>query len=221
MTPSTMPSNYLFAMIRNLREHEHILLYGNVLTITTPDETAVIDYLMEEYNREKTNYPEQAPDYDSEAALWGAKIIYLAAQLIIYRKDKVEQLEQTFPLSPSNLSPASILSADLCLRFLPFLIDQLKDIDTEDGLIRILEEKLTQFHYSGIGYALALNELNFEPFSLNPCLKQLYTNRIIAQKSLRLAAHPGCNSWINNSLGIYAKVLWPNFETAQTVHEQY
>lgn len=221
MTPSTMPSNYFLAMIRNLREHEHILLFGNLLTITPQDEATVIDYLRQEYNREKTNYPGQAPDYDPAAALWGAKIIYLTAQLIIYRKDKIEHLQHIFPLSPLDPNPTSILSADLCLRFLPHLIEQLKNIDPEDELISILEEILNQFHYSGIGYALTINNLNFESFSLNPCLKQLYTNRIITQQALNLAVHPLCNFWISSSLGIYAKTLWTNFELAPTLHEQY
>jgi hypothetical protein len=101
-----------------------------------------------------------------------------------------------------------MVSADLCLRFIPDILVQLKLIDPEDGLIGVLENFLVTWHYSGISYALDIQMLNFEQIIANPSLKQLYIDRVIHHKRMDLAKHADLSEGVKSSLSIFADLFW-------------
>ncbi len=206
-------------MIQNLRRHEEVVLYGDILDITENEKRDVTEFLKKEYEAETLNYPYQAPLYDNEAALWAAGTIYTAAQLMLYRKHKEPDLFTLLPEFPARCTPSTFLSADLCLRFLPGVLFHLKQIDPEDGLIQVLENQLTQWHYSGINYPLEISRLDFELLSSDPCLRQLYVNRIIDYKNMSLAKHAACKELVKASLGMFAKEFWNDFKKSESIHE--
>ena len=107
-----------------------------------------------------------------------------------------------------SIQPSQILSADLTLRFLPIVLQQADDIDPEDPLIELIEQVLTLWHYSSIGYLLKEEDLDFESILKNPCLLQLYTNRVIEKKADDLAQKPQLQKHIKASLGDYKELLW-------------
>lgn len=214
-----MDNNYFLQMIQNLRQNEDILLYGNILTITKNETTSVIDFLKKEYGQEALEFPFTAPEFDESAAIWAAKTVYITAQLMLYRENKAVDLPGLLPNYSGEINAAAILSADLCLRFLPNMLQQLKFIDSEDALNEILINLLQQWHYSGINYQLENSNLNFEHIITNKCLHQLYVNRIIDTKNIQLAQHAACINLVKASLGNFATKFWNNFKTETIINE--
>jgi len=87
-------------------------------------------------------------------------------------------------------------------------LDQIKVIDADDLIIQVLEGHLKQWHYSAIGYNLNPEMLNFQQILENNSLKQLYINRIIENKSKKLAELPNLNEHVKASMGNYSSYFW-------------
>ena len=208
-----MTNTYFLDMIKTLRQNEEVILYQNILTISDNEKEVVIDFLQKEYEAETLNYPFVAPPFQAVAAIWAAEIVYYSAQLILYRQNKTSELEQRFPKLESEITASTFLSVDLCFRFIPDMLNQLKLIDSEDCLIAILEKQLETFHYSGINYPLKLEESNFEIIHHNKCLQQLYLNRIVTFKNLKLAKIPSFNQALKANFGIFENDFWTGFKT--------
>ncbi|MFZ2898078.1 MAG: hypothetical protein WA004_05620 [Saprospiraceae bacterium] len=194
-----MPSPLLLT-IQHLRRQEEILLHGMLHPALEEDTTDLAAFLAEEYANEALNYPYTPPPFDREAALWGAKTLYTAAQLLLNRQHGAAELPALLPPFPHPLTEGAILSADLTLRFLPPIIAQLHRTDPDDALIPMLEEFLITWHYSGIGHALPAEKLNFEPLLGMFCLRQLYIDRVIELNNKALAAHEALSDSIKTIL---------------------
>jgi hypothetical protein len=203
--------NHFLNMIRQLRLKEEIMLYNNLLAVSLDDANAVADFLKDEFERESLDYPDSVPAFDSNAAAWAAKTVYLSAQFLLYRENNPEDLDQYLPPYTLELNASAIISADLCLRFLPSMITQLKLIDSEDSLISILENHLQCWHYSGVSYALDIEKLDFNAIASNPCLHALYSDRIVLNRKFSLAKHHLFANSVGASMGIYGAQLWKEF----------
>lgn len=167
-----------------------------------------VAYLQDIYQQEALDYPYQAPDFEAQAALWGAQLLYHAAQAILNRKATLEDLAPLFQGYAFEKTAAAVVAVDLSLRFLPDLLEKLKNINPDDGLILLLEQQLELWPYSAIGYpiqALPQEEL------ANDCLRQLYTDRIIHKKDSRLLVIPTLQQAVKASLGAYQQKIWPDF----------
>lgn len=199
-------------MISTLRQQEEVMLYGNLLATDAGEEAAVAAFLKGEYVAEADNYPHEVPAFNEAAALWAARTIYISAQLMLYRQNKGADLPALLPAYTGEMDAAAILSADLCLRFLPQMQMQLCAIDREDPLIAVLEHFLTQWHYSAVGYSLDSTELNIKAVEQSQCLRQLYANRITENKSMALARHPVFNDLIAGNIGLFEKEFWNDFK---------
>lgn len=213
-----MKTNLFLKMIQHLREKQEVMLYGNLLRVPETDLAQTLLFLSHEYKNESRDYPYNAPAFDEQAALWAAKTVYTAAQLMLYRENKSDELDQLLPACQRNIDAGAILSADICLRFLPPMLVQLKMIDAEDRLIAILEKQLHLWHYSGVNYSLNPNQLSFEVIASNPCLNQLYANRVIKHKKIKLAEVPELKNIIAGSLGMHAPQFWRDIKIE--VYEQ-
>jgi MoxR-vWA-beta-propeller ternary system domain bpX4 len=211
---------YFLKMIQTLRRNEEIIVYSNVLETDEAEHQHVIDFLAEEYRHEALNYPFDAPDFNRSAALWAATTVYVSSQLILHRESKPVDLSFALPNYAEQIDEAAILSADLCLRFLPDMIVQLKFTDSEDALIETLEGILICWHYSGINHSLPIKNLDFTiTTDVHHCLHHLYVNRIIEYKKLALALIPPFENTVKALMGIYGKDLWKEFLTETTIHE--
>lgn len=207
-------------MVQHLRQHEEVMLFGNILHIDEADAVETVAYLQEEYRTESLEYPYTAPPFDAAAALWAAKTMNMAAQLLLYRENKPDDLSSLFPPFGREIDKASMLSADLCLRFLPDTLRELKIIDSLDSLILILEDILSQWHYSGIHYPLDFSKVDLEAGLADPCMRQLYLDRIIHYKNISLAQHELFSNHISAALGLYAPDYWKEFQTEKQIHDK-
>lgn len=201
-------TNIFLEMIVNLRQNEAVLLSGKMNTISTEEEKEVAHFLLNEYKNEVIDYPFIAPEFNREAALWAAKIIYIGSNLMLYREQKEEEITAMLPPFDNEINASAMLSADLILRFLPHIIANLKLIDIEDTLIEILENHLLQWHYSAIEILKNVDEINFISVSENNCLHQLYCNRIMITKNIILAKHPLFQETIKANMGLFANEFW-------------
>ncbi|NOQ71236.1 MAG: hypothetical protein GQ574_04510 [Crocinitomix sp.] len=199
-------------MLKSLRESEEVILYQNILKISAEEKKMTTDFLQEAYTKEELNYPNKAPEFDALAAIWAAEVVYLTAQLILYRKDEIEALAELFKSDHIPVTASSMLSTDLCLRFVPDMLIELKMIDPEDQLIEVLEGIMKKWHYSAINYQQEVNDLNLDAIAANQCLKQLYLNRIVLKRNIKLAELDLFNQAIHGNLGIYQKEYWPDFK---------
>lgn len=204
-------SHYFYETIFQLRTNEEIILYDKLIYFKDDDESLVKEFLQIEFDVESINHPFSSPKYNAEAAIWAAKIVYTACQILLYRVHKTTELTALLPLFHQPITSESILSADLCLRFLPQILADAKRIDPEDPLIPHLESILIQWHYSGIGIELDLENLNFDSIFGNPCLEQLYLDRVIEKKDRKRVQLPQLHEKIRATLGNYAEIFWNEF----------
>lgn len=219
--------SYFSKTIEHLRHYEEIFLFGNLLSISKEEKENVIDLLKIEYKIESVEYPQPTPAFDEKAAFWAAKTVYIAAQLILYRETEVKDLPLFFPsFSDENrITVSQMLSADLCLRFLPAILIQAQTIDPEDELTAILEKHLMDFHYSAIGYGFRFHEKediktlishsDLELLFDDKTFLQLYADRVFEKKDLNSAFFPFVNEQLKSDFGMYSNQFWKEFELTQ------
>jgi hypothetical protein len=201
-------TDYFVQTLYTLRNKEEVVPYAYDKLIPAAQLPLATDFLEGEYDNECLHYPGKPPAFDAVAALWAAQIIYISAQLLLYRKDKEEDLPLLFPEYKGAITPAAMLSADLCLRFLPDVWQMAKNMDADDLLVEILDHYLTQWPYSAVGTAIDVTETAFELMASDPCLLQLYIDRIIARKDRAKAALPFVAPFVKAALGNFQTHFW-------------
>ncbi|TRW27318.1 hypothetical protein FMM05_01375 [Flavobacterium zepuense] len=202
------PKQPFLETLYHLRTIEQVILYNKMAEIPASEATAAVDFLESEYEREATGYPYTAPKFDAAAALWGAKTLYNAAQLMVYRDTKSAELAALLPPFPGTPDASAMLSADICLRFLPQVAWQLHNIDAEDPLIAVLRQRLVQFHYSAIVFDVEIQDIAIEPLFKNDCFRQLYIDRVTERKAAKWAALPAIKEQVLANLGNHKALFW-------------
>lgn len=216
-----MQTNTLFLqMIQLLREEEAVVLYGFALEIDDQEAEQVVEYLKSSFEVERLAYPYQVPEFDPEAALWAAKLVYFACQFLLYRETADRDLKHYFFHFPKERTPAAMLSADLTLRILPDLMDELRDIDSQDNLVSLLEEIVACWPYSAVRSLLAPESMEFDVLVASSCLHQLTMDRIIENKKMNWAARPEFYNEIKAGLGWYIPQFWKEFNLIQLDEQQ-
>ena len=205
-------SPFLDTLFR-LRNDEHITIFTDIQDIPKKEEQEVDTFLESEFENERLEFLSDQIDYESETAVWAAKILYRSAQLYLIRKDTDKNLERLIQPFKGKMNVPAILSADLSLRFLPQIISALQNADPEDVLIKMLENILNQFHYSGIGFDLDLGKINWEEELKHKTYTKLYLERIVEKKAYKLAEIPYINQLLTAEFGMYKDVFWRELKT--------
>lgn len=195
----------------NLRTIEQLILFGKAMEISAREETESIALLRVEYEKEQLNHPFESPAFDADAALWAGKMIYFSAQFLLNRENTGKDLNTFFPDFKKSVGVSALLSADLCMRFLPQILQEFRTIDIADPAIPILERHLETFHYSSIGFDGSSEKIDFKLFE-NQCFQQLYVDRVTERKAIGLSQIPQLNTTLRSNFGNYANVFWRNFE---------
>jgi len=198
----------LYDTIEGLRVNEEIFITANISKLDEIDEEETLTFLQQEYSREVLNYPFSAPRFDGVSALWSSKVIYFAAQLLVNRVNTNSKLDDLLPIYNESINASTILSADLCLRFLPFFIVEFRNIDPDDQVLKRLMRIAEQFHYAAIGVELDLETLDFQTVIQNDCLRQLYLDRVVERQCITLGQSEYIKPWILQNLGDYKSFFW-------------
>ncbi|WP_108113856.1 hypothetical protein [Kordia periserrulae] len=210
--------NNILQTIHHLRTSGQFVLYTNKPKVSQSELNDLADFLQQEYENESLNYPFEAPVFHKEAAVWAAKTIYYAAQFLAHRLEEPKDLQQFFADFTEEISPSVILSADISLRFLPFIIKELEYIDFDDWLVKLLKKQLQNFSYSTIGHDLELEiqEEQLAKLFQNDCFRTLYIDRVIAQKDISLATQKIIQKNVAIQLGEHAQHFWRAFAIQAT-----
>jgi hypothetical protein len=208
-----MANSYFSDMIHILRTSEEVILYANRFDISEAENANVKMFLEQEFEIEKLDYPEMEIEFQPESALWAAHVVYMTAQLLLFRKDHPEKLTEIIPKDIYELSVENVLSVDLCLRFLSPLVHELKVLDSNDELIPILDHILDKWHYSNIEKADLQSNFNPDFWLKSQGFGQLYIDRIIHFKNEKLASNPSVNYAVSNTLSIYGASYWNGFSS--------
>lgn len=191
-----------------LRKDECITIFSDIKEITKNEEQEAEDYFEGEFEKERLEFLSDQMTCDREAAVWAAKILYHSAQLYLIRKDTAKNLDQFVPKFKGTKNLSSILSADLSFRFLPQAIEVLQVADPEDPLVKMLESVLQEFHYSGVGYDLELENINWEEELKDRTYRKLYLERIVEKKAYKLAEISYINKLLIAEFGMYKDIFW-------------
>lgn len=191
-----------------LRKNECITLFSNIQEISLKEEQEAETYFDTEFEKERLEFLSDQLTCNRETAVWAAKILYHSAQLYLIRENTANNLEKLIPKFKAARDISSILSADLSLRFLPDIITALHSVDPEDALIAMLEDILTEFHYSGIGYDLDLKRVNWEEELKDKTYRKLYLERIVEKKDYKLAEIPFINKLLMAEFGMHKDAFW-------------
>ncbi|NSL87962.1 hypothetical protein ECE50_014030 [Chitinophaga sp. Mgbs1] len=174
-----------------------------------------VPLLQNYYQHDIADMPDIAPEFAAHSALQAAQYIYRIASLTQSRQYSAATLRDLLPILSSATGPADIYSADLCLRYLPDLISLAKGLPATDPLMIHMKEMAARWPFSSTG----MNILPLEGVGIitgHPSLLQAYADRIIASKDIQRCDDPQVMAAVTASLGNYADLLWPGFNTAPT-----
>lgn len=203
-----------------LRKEGTVTIFSDIKSISQKEEQDAAGYFESEFEKERLEFLSTIINCDRETAVWAAKVLYHSAQLYLIRENTAKNLQQLIPSFKGKRDTSSIISADLSLRFLPQIISVLHNVDPEDSLIKILKNILQQFHYSGIGYDLDLEKIDWEEELNDKTYRKLYLERIVEKKAYRLAEIPYINRLLMAEFGMYKDVFWRDLQIMNTESEK-
>ncbi|NIF07123.1 hypothetical protein F3J23_16945 [Chryseobacterium sp. Tr-659] len=191
-----------------LRKEECITLFSDLQEISTKEEIEAGDYFETEFEKERLEFLSDQLSCHKETAVWAGKVLYHSAQLYLIRENTEKNIEKLIPKFKGTRNISSILSADLSLRFLPQVIAALNAVDPVDTLIPVLEDILTIFHYSGVGYDLDLKNVDWKEELKDNTYRKLYLERIVEKKDYKLAEIPLINKLLVAEFGMHKDAFW-------------
>jgi len=198
-----------------LRKEGTLTIFSDLKTLTKKEENEAEDFFESEFEKERLDFLSDKIPFNKEAAIWAAKILYHSAQLYLIRKDTAKDLENLIPHYHGEKNASAILSADLSLRFLPQLFDALQVADSTDPLVKMLENILHHFHYSGIGLDLNLEKINWEEELKDKTYRKLYLERIVEKKAYKLVEIPYINQLLIAEFGMYKDIFWKELKIVE------
>lgn len=191
-----------------LRKEESMTVFSEIQDISKKEEQDAVHYFESEFQKERLEFFLDKVEFDSETAVWAAKVLYHSAQLHLLRENTSKDLNQLIPLFKGKKTISAILSADLSLRFLPQIVEVLQITDSQDPLIKMLENILIEFHYSAVGFDLNLENINWEEELKDKTYRKLYLERIVEKKDYKLAEIPYINQLLIAEFGMYKNEFW-------------
>lgn len=171
------------------------------------DEAKIRRYLRGLNQLQSPDLPFAPPLLNEDAALWSAVKLYRAAQFLVYleAKDDLIQTELAQPC-PVSVDPATLAySVDLNFRFLGDLLFLAQKNKGRTALVTALQTLAAQWPLSSVGVP-GIATPDTIPFLSNPCLKQLYIDRIIAQRDLSRLTNNEVRDAVKAALGVYPEL---------------
>jgi hypothetical protein len=152
------------------------------------------------------------PAFDPGAAVWAARYIYHAVQLALLRDANDATVNDCLTPFPGVVTPAAILSADLCLRYLPNLLALAKGLAPDDILVKRLQETAARWPLSSIGLPVTIDNNDINTILQHNCLRRLYIDRIIETRDAARCNNTLVNEYLKEALGDHSQLLWPGWQ---------
>ncbi len=164
------------------------LLSDGRVRVGMPAEIAEADrrqaeQVLESFERQyRLDLPGEPPSVHLPAAIWAARVLCEACRFVAYR-DLGQEAMGVLSEKPNMAGdPASIhYSVDLTFRFLPDVLKQARTALERDPLVEHLLSWAQQWPLSSVGVA-GVADVNVDAVAGQPCLLQMYVDRIIAAR---------------------------------------
>ncbi len=199
-------SDYFLYVLQSLRADEMVALYGEFIPVKNEDDR-INAFLKLQFLKEQKEYPNGNFSFDQQAAYWAAKLIFYSSQLMLNREGDVEEITKNIEDFEETVNLNRSLSADLTLRFLPKIIEQLQEIDIDDPLIELLNKIIHKWHYSGISFMKDAEKLDFKPLETDALFLQMYAERVVLLNNKILMKVELIDEFLARELGDYIDEL--------------
>jgi hypothetical protein len=191
----------LTSFLNDLFEH------GRVATtsadVSVDDQQRAIGVLREFERYDRANWPDGQPEFSEQVGLWSANLLYRACHFVVGRDANPESLERALTVkSPEPPAASAHYSADLSLRFLPDVFKLARAAAADDPLVEMLLNLAKQWPLASVGMT-AVRNVDVSCIVRNPCLLQMYVDRLISRSDLSRLNHPTVREAAQASLGLY------------------
>lgn len=198
----------LSSFLQDLFTEGKVLIAGQLTAFDNNDLVLCNDLLKEAYQQDILHMPATAPAYNADAALWAARYLYTALQLTVIRNLEAEKVAEQIEDFTGSLTPATIYSADLVLRYLPDVFLLAKGLSPADIMVKKLAAAALQWPFSSVG--IPLTDRPDETIILQHSSLQIaYIDRIIQRKDVKRMNNEAVQTYVQEALGNYAENLWP------------
>lgn len=178
-------SKKLETSLKRLRLEETLVFYTKEIKNLNFNTKEINFFLHDQYVKESLDYPHETPEFNAEAALWSAEVVYKILAIFTFELENSDNLINTLPKRNFSINTSTMLSADLYLRFLPTVYKLINFHNDKNFLSAYIEDIMKDFIYSSISIEMSIdyNLINWKNILNNLCLQQLLIERIIANKS--------------------------------------
>ena len=119
--------------------------------------------------------------------------------------------------APRKADAVACYSADIAFSYLPDLFQLARGISPDDPLVQAMRELARQWPLSSVGIPI-LGDVDPAPFIENPCLRELYIERILQRRDRSRLKYPAVRAAIRRAVGAYHD-LAPEMMTAISQEE--
>lgn len=206
--PQEMPS--LPSFLSDLFQHGKVLVKNRLAPFSEEELTEAREVLERIHEEEQLNTPREAIGFDPTAALWAAQFLYRAVQITLLRDCEEDRIRKELRLYSGTINPASICSADLCLRYTKDLFKLTKGLAPGDVLLDYLSKVALQWPYSAIGWAPLPNKEQLFDILKHEGLRLLLLERLIEERAFQDIERLQLIPWIHTLTGLYPDQLLPD-----------
>jgi hypothetical protein len=119
-----------------------------------------------------------APPFDAALAVRAAEVLADACWFLLSRAEPPDEVTQRLTLEPTQPTAGQLLSADLCLHYLPEVYRRARGIDAGDTLTLALAQLLRRWPLAGVLAGLTAGPLGDLQFADHAGLQLLYAERL-------------------------------------------
>lgn len=201
----------LAVFIQDLVQQGKVTVAAQIVPFSEEDIQRSIACLQLLYNNNAKELTGAIPAFDAGSALWAATYLYRAVQLAMLRSAGDDTVNELLTPFTGPETPETIVSADLCLRYLPDLLSLAKGLAPGDILVQRLQETAAQWPFSSVGLSIPITK-DITILLQHTCLRQAYIDRIIATRDAARSNHRQVNEYLTEALGNHSHTLWPGWQ---------
>ena len=202
----------LSGFIQDLIHHGNVTVATKLLPFSREDIDNSVIALKNFYDNDVLELPGKAPEFNAEAAIWGAIYLYRTIQLIMLRDLADEAVTTHLKSFPATITPEVSYSADLCFRYLPGVLLMAKGLAPDDILVKSIKQTGVDWPFSSINMDLEFT-VDARRILQHTSLKYAYIDRIIEARDIKRVNNHQLVELIHEALGDHAAILWPEFST--------
>ena len=158
----------------------------------------------------RQNLPPGCPELSLEAAIWGASLLYRAAQLLVYRDIGPDQIPQRLRQRERTANASSEhFSADLCLQYMHDVLRLSRATAEDDPLNQHLLSVLAEWPLSAVGIGAELPQ-DFVLFE-DRALRLVFLERVVERNDLTALNVPSVRTALRAETGSFQACLPKSF----------